>query len=290
MMEFNTDFKSPSVDLGSKRPEKKSDGQVFFTAPNSSPKSVTAAPFENVDIQQHSEHKQSIPQTIIKPVLAKADPRKQFLTIFRETARNRHRYEVFSDFVTLSACALENAYLKSPVIEEEYLATVRRYEKADAVRMSNLLACLVMGLEQGMCDFLGSLFMELELGSGSMGQFFTPFHISELISGLVAGDRMAELENSPYITLSEPTCGAGGMVIAFAKHMLERGYNPQTQLRADCVDIDAVAARMCFIQLSLLGIPARVVIGNSLTLKYQREMYTPFWYRVTSIRWPMYQQ
>ncbi|MGP0897066.1 SAM-dependent DNA methyltransferase, partial [Serratia sp. CY83726] len=54
------------------------------------------------------------------------------------------------------------------------------------------------------------------------------------------------------------------------------------------VDIDPVAARMCYIQLSLLGIPARVVIGNSLTLKYQREMYTPFWYRVTSKRWPMY--
>lgn len=83
-------------------------------------------------------------------------------------------------------------------------------------------------------------------------------------------------------------CGAGGMVIAFAKVMLARGYNPQTQLRADCVDIDPVAARMCYIQLSLLGIPARVVIGNSLTLKYQREMYTPFWYRVTSKRWPMY--
>ncbi|MGH5832872.1 N-6 DNA methylase, partial [Serratia marcescens] len=96
------------------------------------------------------------------------------------------------------------------------------------------------------------------------------------------------LENEPYITLSEPTCGAGGMVIAFAKVMLARGYNPQTQLRADCVDIDPVAARMCYIQLSLLGIPARVVIGNSLTLKYQREMYTPFWYRVTSKRWPMY--
>jgi precorrin-3B methylase len=45
---------------------------------------------------------------------------------------------------------------------------------------------------------------------------------------------------------------------------------------------------MCYIQLSLLGIPARVVIGNSLTLKYQREMYTPFLYRVTSMRWPMY--
>ncbi|MBH3063538.1 N-6 DNA methylase [Serratia ureilytica] len=216
------------------------------------------------------------------------DPRKAFLSTFRETARNHHRYEVFSDFVKLAACALENACLKSPDIEAEYMATIQRYEKADAQRMAQLLSLLVIGLDQGMGDFLGSLFMELELGSDSIGQFFTPFHLSELMAGLVAGDRLAALENEPYITLSEPTCGAGGMVIAFAKVMLARGYNPQTQLRADCVDIDPVAARMCYIQLSLLGIPARVVIGNSLTLKYQREMYTPFWYRVTSTRWPMY--
>jgi len=289
-MEFKTDFSSPSAGIVSERSEKKFDGQIPSVGPFSPPKPVTVAPLEKVAINPRAEQKKIVPVSTGKPVLNNDDPRKQFLSTFREIARNRHRYEVFSDFVKLSACALENACLKSSVIEEEYLATIKRYEKVDADRMSKLLACLVMGLDQGMCDFLGSLFMELELGSGSMGQFFTPFHISELITGLVAGDRMAELENSPYITLSEPTCGAGGMVIAFAKHMLERGYNPQTQLRADCVDIDQVAARMCYIQLSLLGIPARVVIGNSLTLKYQREMYTPFWYRVTSKRWPMYQQ
>lgn len=236
-----------------------------------------------------------IPRPVKKEQVKKQEnrstnPRKEFMDTFRVTARYHHRYEVFSDFVKLSACALENAFMKSEAIEAEYMATINRYEKADAERMAQLLAWLVMGLEQGMCDFLGSLYMELELGSANIGQFFTPFTMSELMAQLVIGDRLAELETSSYITLSEPTCGGGGMVIAFAKQMLERGYNPQTQLRADCVDIDPVAARMCYIQLSLLGIPARVVIGNSLSLKYQREMYTPFWHRVTSKRWPMYQQ
>ncbi|WP_238560243.1 N-6 DNA methylase [Serratia plymuthica] len=239
-----------------------------------------------------------IPRPVKKEQVKKQEnrstnPRKEFMDTFRVTARYHHRYEVFSDFVKLSACALENAFMKSEAIEAEYMATINRYEKADAERMAQLLAWLVMGLEQEMGDVLGSLFMELELGNTTIGQFFSPFNVSELLAGLVAGvagDRLAELESKPYIMLSEPTCGAGGMVIAFAKQMLERGYNPQTQLRADCVDIDPVAARMCYIQLSLLGIPARVVIGNSLSLKYQREMYTPFWHRVTSKRWPMYQQ
>lgn len=225
-----------------------------------------------------------------KPAAGDEDPRKAFMSTFNETARYHNRQEVFSDFLKLSACALENACLKSPAIESEYMETIKRYEKADAERMAQLLAWVVLGLDKGMHDFLGPIFMELEIGNAKIGQFFTPTPLSRLMGQMVIGDRLSQLENSPYITLSEPSCGAGGMVIEFARAMRERGYNPQKQLLADCVDVDPVAARMCYIQLSLLGIPARVVIGNTLTLKFNREMYTPFWYRVTAKRWPMYQQ
>lgn len=262
--------------------------QLSFDALFSVPVDALRPAEKNVRADAVEQPKPAVHVPARKRIITGDDPRKAFLSTFRETARYHHRYEVFSDFVKLTACALENLLLKSPLVEAEYMATIQRYEKADAQRMAELYSWLVIGLDHDMGDFLGSLFMELELGSDNIGQFFTPFHLSELMAGLVAGDRLAALESEPYITLSEPTCGAGGMVIAFAKMMLARGYNPQTQLRADCVDIDPVAARMCYIQLSLLGIPARVVIGNSLTLKYQQEMYTPFWYRVTSTRWPMY--
>lgn len=42
--------------------------------------------------------------------------------------------------------------------------------------------------------------------------------------------------------------------------------------------IDATAAHMCYLQLSLLGIPAEVVIGNTLTLAVRRTYRTPMWY------------
>lgn len=45
-----------------------------------------------------------------------------------------------------------------------------------------------------------------------------------------------------------------------------------------CIDIDSVAADMAFIQLSLLGIPAEVVTGNTLTMKLNRVRYTPVYY------------
>ncbi|MEQ5149777.1 N-6 DNA methylase [Providencia stuartii] len=120
-----------------------------------------------------------------------------------------------------------------------------------------------------------TVFMSLELGEGAWGQFFTPFHVSQLMSDLIIGDCGAIIEQNGYISVCEPTCGAGGMVIACANAVLQQGYNSQTQMIAVCTDIDEVAARMCYIQLALLGIPAIVNIGNSLTLDVRQTLYTP---------------
>ncbi|ATF09876.1 hypothetical protein [Candidatus Enterovibrio altilux] len=54
--------------------------------------------------------------------------------------------------------------------------------------MSYLLAEVVMGLEAYHCDFLSSVFMDLELGSDRMGQFFIPFEVSRMISMIVHGE------------------------------------------------------------------------------------------------------
>lgn len=203
---------------------------------------------------------------------------RAFTRLFSETARYRHRYEVFRDFVTMAGIAIQNAILKSDELEQEYLGIVRRYEKVDAERMSHLLAEVVMGLDAYPCDFLGRVFMELELGSDRMGQFFTPFEVSRMMAAMMYGDAIDALSEKPFITLSEPACGAGGMVIAFAQVMLEKGLNPQKQLWVSCVDVDPVAAMMAYVQLSLLHIPAEVVVGNALTMQFSRVMRTPAHY------------
>lgn len=97
--------------------------------------------------------------------------RKDFVKLFRETARHHNRYQVFRDFVTMAAVALENAFLQSDELESEYFQTIAGYEKDDLNRMARLLALVTSGLDAGMCDFLGSIFMELEIGSKEMGQF-----------------------------------------------------------------------------------------------------------------------
>lgn len=201
----------------------------------------------------------------------------EFVKVFNGIGRQHNRYDVFRDFITASSLSIENVFLKSNKLEDDFKTIQAKYSSEDMKGFSHLLGILVMGLEVEMCDFLGKVFMNLDFGSSHLGQFFTPFHVSELMAGLILGD-MAQLETQPYITLNEPTCGAGGMVIASAKQMRLKGYNPQNCMLAICVDIDPVAARMCYIQLSYLGIPAIVSIGNSLSLKVSHVMHTPFYH------------
>lgn len=204
--------------------------------------------------------------------------RRTFIRLFAETARYHHRHEVFRDFVAMGALAVQNAFLRSPALEEEYLAIARRYQADDMTRIAHLLGCLSGALDCQPGDFLGQIFMSLDIGSSEMGQFFTPYSLSQLMARLTAGDARQQLENAPFIMLDEPAAGAGSMVIAFAEVLLEQGINPQQTLFAHCTDIDATAAHMCYLQLSYLGIPAEVVIGNTLTLEARRVFRTPLWY------------
>lgn len=41
------------------------------------------------------------------------------------------------------------------------------------------------------------------------------------------------------------------------------------------IDVDRRAALMCYLQLSLLGIPAEIIVGNALTLEIRERWFTP---------------
>lgn len=204
----------------------------------------------------------------------------EFMSVFRSIARNKNRYEVWRDFVSMAGISYQNVILKDPDIEQSYLDIAGRYSKEDINQFPKLLAHVTMALEQKPQDFLGQVFMELEISSKEMGQFFTPYEICLLMSKLNIGSihDLEYEESHPFITLSEPASGAGGMVIAFVETMLEAGYNPQQKLWCECWDLDLVAVMMCYIQLSLLHIPAKVVHGNTLSQERYGEYYTPAHY------------
>lgn len=199
--------------------------------------------------------------------------KSEFKRLFLQTAPYHHNYKVFDDFVTCFAIALHNGINKDQELEDKYLSIISNYEKQDAMKFAELCAILVSAYEEeGFCDLLGELYMELEISSKQLGQFFTPYCVSKLMADLTFDENT--IKTQEYVTLSEPTCGSGGMLIAYAEAMKNAGFNPQKQLLVTCVDIDQTAAMMCYIQLSLLGIPGEVIIGNTLTMEFSRSMKT----------------
>lgn len=202
------------------------------------------------------------------------DHEKAFISLFNQTARYHHRHQVFEDFVSCSVIALQNALSFCEKREQKYLRIVARYEKPDVVSMAKLLAHVVNGLEDKPGDFLGRIFMQLEMGDKYRAQFFTPWSVGVMIARMQLGKVEENFRNKPFITLSEPACGAGCMALAFASVLREAGYSPHRYLWVSATDIDPLAAGMAYIQLSLCGVAGEVVIGNSLNDERRRVLYT----------------
>jgi hypothetical protein len=202
---------------------------------------------------------------------------KELAALIDDNARRYRRHEVFRDFCELAALSISNAVDKHQYDgrEARYMDIIKRYTPEEAGRFSQMLGCLVLSLERDMKDALGAIFMSLELGDAFKGQFFTPYELSKLLAHLTLDDAAAHIERRGYITLSEPACGAGSMVIACAETLREQDINYQTKLHVTAVDVDSTAVHMAYVQLALLHIPAIVVHGNSLTLKTYGHWVTP---------------
>jgi hypothetical protein len=235
--------------------------------------------------------KEAAPATPVKPALPAIntqpipqrmmtieEARRQFVSVFMDTARNLRRWEVFSDFITLAASELDMARIRTPENIERSREICAKYSASDISNLHTLFCLMVCALEAKFHDFLGAIFMELELGDDRNGQYFTPYHLQSLMAKLLMPDVEQTIRREGLVTVSDPASGAAGMIVAYAENLLAAGYNPSEHMFGSCIDIDPIAADMAFIQLSLLGIPAEVVTGNTLTMQLNRVRYTPVYY------------
>lgn len=218
--------------------------------------------------------------------MTKIDYLREFTAKLQNLDRSKRTYDVFRDFLTLSTCALVQPFYRSDKIEQEYLETVNKYTKKQAEEFSQLLAFLIEALTEKHQDFLGQVYMQLNLGNSANGQFFTPYHISHFMAEINFSEVENNLKDQEFITLSDPCCGSAGIIIAFAETMKNKGYNYQNQLFVEVIDIDEMCFMMAYIQLSLYGIPARVMLGDSLAWKFSKVLYTPFYF-VNGFEWKL---
>lgn len=193
---------------------------------------------------------------------------KDFGDLFVRLAERHGRHEVWSDFITMSACALSNAGDKRFFQEREemYLASVKRYTKDEADMLAQMLGYVIMALEENPeQDFLGEMFSGLNLHNEWKGQFFTPYHVGSFMAAINIESAKEDLKQKDYITVNDCCCGAGCLLIAFANEARKAKIDFQNRVIFVAQDLDFTAAMMCYIQLSLLGCKAIVKVGNSLT-------------------------
>ena len=207
---------------------------------------------------------------------------QEIVSMISRLAYSRDMWEIFCDFMEMSAICVSNTVDKKyfDVREEQYLKTIRKYTPEHQKLFPQMFGELVLALEceyQGgsFVDVLGNLFHGLELHNKYRGQFFTPQHTCTMMGKITLGDSDKTVQEIGYIPVLEPACGSGAMVLGFAQAMRDSGYNHSQQMLVTGIDIDLKCVHMAYLQLSLYGIPAIIVHGTTLSLEEWSRWYTP---------------
>lgn len=144
---------------------------------------------------------------------------KELLDIFRQLCISRSSWQVWADLMAAMACTFANAVDKSlprhTAREKEYAECIKRLGGVE--KPAKCFAIVVEALERNPDqDFLGKLYMSLELGNHWKGQFFTPYNVCECMAGITINDNMQTLEKQEWISVNDPACGAGATLVATA--------------------------------------------------------------------------
>jgi len=200
---------------------------------------------------------------------------RDFIKIINSLTGKYNIWEVWKDMVWCIAIAISNCvddrFRESR--EKTYMSIVEKYDTAEIEKFSALLAIIHQNVvdktERGSFgDFLGDMFMNLDLGNNLGGQFFTPYNICQMMARItIDSDKdklQAAIDRNGWFSCMDCACGAGATLIAAAEASVEYGINYPYQIMFAAQEIDSTTALMCYIQLSLLGCAGYVVIGDSL--------------------------
>jgi hypothetical protein len=207
------------------------------------------------------------------------------LTRMIEELGDRHdTHRVFNDFCEMAAISISNAVDRAQreAREARYMEIIGYYKRRpeDVQLFPKMLAELVMALERTGEDVLGPVSAAIGMCDYRSGAFWTPWNVSYMMAKILVHDigKTHEPDLSEprgFITAAEPACGPGGMILAFAKAFQEELFNPQQQLHFTAVDVSRNCVHMTYVQTALSGIPATVILGNSLSQQFSEFWYTP---------------
>ena len=192
----------------------------------------------------------------------KPDWKAEFCTMLEKLTERRSIWKVWNDFITLAAITISNLVKTSSwdEREEEYLSIIHTYQKEEQDIIVQLFAVMQLAYEENdKQDFLGNICQELELF-----QLLQCFRCNAefVCEKLIWND---QLEMKGYLSVYDSACGTGTMLITFAHMLQKKGINPQTNALFVGQDVDRISTLMCYIQLAILGLPAYVIVGDTLS-------------------------
>ena len=202
--------------------------------------------------------------------------------------RDRDHYTVIRDFFELSAISIRNTFdhgNEYANLEKRYMEIAQGYKKEYLEGFATALGMLGKKIQDAVnrnapfADWAGELYMDSGTSNGKAGQFFTPYSVSQCMARInfPKDEVLAKLGDDPnrVLTLYEPTCGAGGLIVAAIDALNEAGVNYSWNAFVDCGDIDPRCVHMTYVTLSLLGVPAVVRLGDALMMEYRQAWFTP---------------
>lgn len=192
---------------------------------------------------------------------------KEFTKVFPGILDGDTRWQLWNDFCEAVSITLSQVCF-SKKREERFKEIMKKHKVED---FSKLFAITVEALERDPeQDFLGTLFMQLELSSHWHGQFFTPYNLGAMMAKV----NNYSCEGKDYISVTDPACGAGCLLIA-ARNELQKKKIGSDRAFFVGQDISFIAGLMAHIQLSLLGCAGYIVIADTIRYPVHGGLLSP---------------
>jgi type I restriction-modification system DNA methylase subunit len=188
--------------------------------------------------------------------LDEADPRQRIDTLF-----GSFLYVISGVFRQAA-----NARWSGSIDEEMEQLIVREHKQwKNPSAFYKAIRILTESLEERSYDFLGSFYQEIESNYRPAGQFFTPQPVCDMMARMQMHDLEPRDDHRP-LTINDPACGAGAMLIAAVNVLRENGVS-NSDFCIYAQDVDIRCAQMAHIQLTLLDAPSAISHMNTLSME-----------------------
>lgn len=146
----------------------------------------------------------------------RGESQKNIVKLLDQLSGKYSAWEVWQDFITMSAISIANT-LGGPYAQERektYRERIKKYTEKEQLVFPQMFAEMVAELDSNPDqDFLGDLFMSLGMGNEWKGQFFTPYSVCKAMAGITyRNDLKEKVEQKGWVSVSDPACGAGALL------------------------------------------------------------------------------